>query len=79
MLAHLIRVTSVGKFGELDVSGEIREPMEVHLHASTLKHRYSSKVVSTKMSLQEAKKECAELGSKKGTENYGNCALKLLD
>ena len=68
-----------GTVGEQDVFGEIRETLEVHLHASTPKHKYSSKMVSTKMSLQEAKAECAELGFKKGTEKFGTCVMRLID
>ncbi len=66
-----------GKLGELDVFVESRETGELYLHASTPKHKYSSKVVSTKMSLQEAKEECAELGFQKGTKKYGDCVMKL--
>jgi hypothetical protein len=68
-----------GKLGELDLFVESRETGELHLHASTPRHKYSSKAVSTKTSLQEAKEECSELGFEKGTEKFGTCVMRLID
>ena len=61
----------------MDITVEGREIWEIHLHSSTPKHKSLSNSVSTKMSFQEAKRECAELGFKKGTEKYGECVLEL--
>jgi len=37
----------------------------------------SSKEVKGTLNLDEAQKKCSELGFNKGTENFGNCVLKI--
>ena len=45
--------------------------------------KYAQKVTVTnftkKRSHQDAKKECALIGFKKGTEQFGSCVMKLMD
>jgi hypothetical protein len=60
------------------VDGRIEEGMWKNnnfLYAKKL----SPTITDKKSPLEKAKKQCAEIGFKKGTEKFGDCVMKLLN
>ena len=47
--------------------------------SNTTKYVYTDSVKSNKTNFDNAKKECEEIGFKKGTEKFGECVLDLTE
>ena len=66
-----------GTFEDFKFSGEGHEIMNLELNSLTENKLKLSGDSLQKMNLPKAKKECAQLGFKTGTEAYGDCVMKL--